>query len=383
MASITSPSLLDFPLSPAPEGVTSNFKNPTSRANQVYIAAAICLPLIFLFAGLRIWAKLSLMKGRRTWDDLTCTLGLIAGTFFISITVAAVGGGAYGIHQWDLTIRDFTKTQLILTLIVESVYGPCIWFIKLSLFVLYLEIFGLLKWMRFFAISGMVVTGLFYFSSMVAFLAMCVPTKGHDQFDYLFALAQPRCAKSTMPLVTATGVVNVISDLFLIALPLPAVWKLQLPTQRKWGVSAMFLTGFAACIASILGLVYRISITRHTTDNTWVVIPVWVTTIVEMTAGMLVCCMPTTTAAFKKLKTPLNSVLSRNKGSSMGSSGATGKHSEGSTSELGHDAVWIGPDACPNEWQVDNARNPQMAENGKVVHVTTSIAVAHKPREVF
>lgn len=95
MASITSPSLLDFPLSPAPEGVTSNFKNPTSRANQVYIAAAICLPLIFLFAGLRIWAKLSLMKGRRTWDDcsyflishnlelkankhpVTCTLGLV------------------------------------------------------------------------------------------------------------------------------------------------------------------------------------------------------------------------------------------------------------------------------------------------------------------
>ena len=39
------------------------------------------------------------------------------------------------------------------------------------------------------------------------------------------------------------GVVSVLSDLYLIILPLPAVWNLQLPLRRKLAVSAMFFTG--------------------------------------------------------------------------------------------------------------------------------------------
>lgn len=130
-----------------------------------------------------------------------------------------------------------------LSLIIGAIYGPCIWFIKLSLFVLYLEIFGLLRWLRYLAFVGMIITGFFYFGSMVAFLALCSPRNGHSQIAYITALASPQCLKS-QPLSIITGAVGVISDLYLVILPLPAVWSLQLPLRRKIGVSAMFLTGF-------------------------------------------------------------------------------------------------------------------------------------------
>lgn len=69
MATPLPPAVSNLPLSPPPPGVTPNFKNPESRADQIYISAGICLPLILLFAALRIYAKISILKKKRTWDD--------------------------------------------------------------------------------------------------------------------------------------------------------------------------------------------------------------------------------------------------------------------------------------------------------------------------
>jgi len=129
-----------------------------------------------------------------------------------------------------------------ITLLVEVTYGPCIWFIKLSLFVLYLEIFGRLRWLKYCAVGGAIAAGLFYFATMITFIVMCGPKDGQSQYSYLSALASEECARSR-PLAIIMGIVNVISDLYLIVLPLPAVWSLNLPFGRRFGVSAIFLTG--------------------------------------------------------------------------------------------------------------------------------------------
>lgn len=113
--------------------------------------------------------------------------------------------------------------------------------------VLYLEVFGLLRWFRYLVFAGIFITGGFYFASMVVFLARCAPRDGHSQFAYLSALLSPRCVQ-TRPVITTLGVFNVVSDLYLILIPLPAVWSLQLPLRKKIGLATMFLTG------SMLGL---------------------------------------------------------------------------------------------------------------------------------
>ena len=59
---------MDLPLVPPPPGVKSNFIDPESRANELFITAGICLGLIALFASLRGYAKLTGMA-KRTWDD--------------------------------------------------------------------------------------------------------------------------------------------------------------------------------------------------------------------------------------------------------------------------------------------------------------------------
>lgn len=121
-------------------------------------------------------------------------------------------------------------------------YGPCIWFVKLSLFVLYVQVFHPLRWLRYCAYAGVVSTGLSYWVVSIIYLAMCVPRDGTSQGDYFMALVSPRC-QNVNPLQVANGVVSLVSDLYLVILPLPAVWKLQLPLHRKLALSAMFFTG--------------------------------------------------------------------------------------------------------------------------------------------
>ncbi|KAF2745750.1 hypothetical protein M011DRAFT_405812 [Sporormia fimetaria CBS 119925] len=73
-------------------------------------------------------------------------------------------------------------------------------------------------------------------------------------------MAGPACAGKegiNLRVSVATGVFNVVSDLYILILPLPAVRKLKLSPRRKLGVYLIFSTGGLACIASILTLAFR------------------------------------------------------------------------------------------------------------------------------
>ncbi len=71
---------------------------------------------------------------------------------------------------------------------------------------------------------------------------MCSPSTGDSQLDFLAAFISESCNK-TRVLVVIQGVGSVVSDLFLLILPLPAVWKLNMPIKRKLAVSSIFLVG--------------------------------------------------------------------------------------------------------------------------------------------
>ena len=141
----------------------------------------------------------------------------------------------HSIYDWLISLHQ-------LSLILRVIYGPFIWIIKLSLFLLYLETFGRLKWLRRLVYVGAILTGLIYFSSMIALIILCAPRDGQTEQSYLIALSSPRCALSK-PLSIALGSVNIVSDFYILIIPLPAVWSLQLPIRSKIGVSAIILTG--------------------------------------------------------------------------------------------------------------------------------------------
>ena len=241
MPTAVSPSIELRPAAPPPPGVTPNFIDPLSRAYQVYVAAGVCLPLMLISASLRFYAKVFLFKSRSK-ADYACVLGLAAGIAYIGITIAVVSGGVVGKHQWDFILQQWSEEHLRLSLVSEVIYGPLIWIIKLSLFIMLLELFGLLTWLKVLVWLGIVVSGLFYFAYLIVIVALCAPRGEQTQLAYLIILATPRCQQNPA-IILSVGIMNVVSDIYLLVLPLPVIWSLQLPTIKKLGISAIFLTG--------------------------------------------------------------------------------------------------------------------------------------------
>ena len=74
---------------------------------------------------------------------------------------------------------------------------------------------------------------------MVGFFIIYVPRKGESIFAILF---KPR-VRTGIQLAITLSAINIVTDFYILFLPIPAVWRLQAPLGKKIGISAVFLTG--------------------------------------------------------------------------------------------------------------------------------------------
>ncbi|KAI4176547.1 MAG: hypothetical protein LQ348_005968 [Seirophora lacunosa] len=229
-----------WPLVPPPPGRTVNRVHPESNACTVHVAAGVCIPLIVIFASIRLYNKVVINRGR-TWDDYTFMLASVCAITYISLVVALLDHGPFGFHIWDLVVANIKNSSLLLALVLEGIYGPFIWLIKLSVLLMYLQLFHPFPWARRMAWLGIIVTALFYFSTTIAKFGLCAP---RGRVSYIEAFSAPRC-NNTKKLGLVTGYFNVLSDIYLLALPVPCVWKLSLKPKKKLGVIAGFMTGIS------------------------------------------------------------------------------------------------------------------------------------------
>lgn len=118
-------------------------------------------------------------------------------------------------------------------------YGPTVFFAKLSLFLLYLRIFSPDPWTRFLIYFGIVCTFIYYMATAITLTALCAARQGEN---WPQALLSSRCHKALV-MTYVQGVFNIVSDFYLLILPIPVVWKLQFPLRRKIEVSTIFMIG--------------------------------------------------------------------------------------------------------------------------------------------
>ena len=123
-------------------------------------------------------------------------------------------------------------------------YQLVVWLIKLPLFLILLEVFGRFRWMRLFVWGGLIFSGAFSVAAVTLEVVVCNPTtNGKSGAKVWSMLSSFRCARNVSPSFAMSSV-NLVVDVFLLVLPLSAVWSLHLPMRKKISVSAMFLIGF-------------------------------------------------------------------------------------------------------------------------------------------
>ena len=109
-------------------------------------------------------------------------------------------------------------------------------FAKASILVLYMRIFNV-KSFRKWPMMMLGIVAAWTISFFFASLFQCYP---------ITPLIEPfygnKCV-NTVPLWYAGGITDILLDCIILAMPVPMVIKLQLPTNQKIGVICMFLTG--------------------------------------------------------------------------------------------------------------------------------------------
>ena len=122
--------------------------------------------------------------------------------------------------------------------VISMTYGPTVFFAKLSLFALYLRLFHPAYWTRILIYFGILITFVFYTAITVAEGVLCIPRSGES-----WAKATSTRCHQDVYVGFYLGLFNVVSNFYILILPIPVIWQLQMPTRKKIGVCAIFMTG--------------------------------------------------------------------------------------------------------------------------------------------
>ena len=168
---------------------------------------------------------------------------------------------------------------------MEVLSGPTMALIKVSIFLLYLRVFSTNLPTRLAIYMGIFSVVVYNAVCSALVLVFCIP-RHNEAWVELFSIY--RCFRNEQNVLIASGALNLITDIYVLCLPLPIVWSLQLPLRKRLGLIAIFMTGLMyvirvrsgrvltrsrACVSSVATLILRI-ISNRNIDYTWYSIPV-------------------------------------------------------------------------------------------------------------
>jgi hypothetical protein len=241
--------LSQIPSAAPPPGVKPNFVNPVTLADATVAVSATTLVLAIILVSLRLYSTLRITRSA-SYDDGACVVALIFAASFVGLIVSVKDDAR---HAWDLPLSALTDRWGEIFFCEQIVLALGNLFAKLSILLLLLRLFSTTKKFRYMVYFGIMWTTVIPLTSIIVASALCAPRK-HESFGS-FSLLN-RCAQ-TKTWAVVQGVLNVCLDFYILYLPIPLVWKLQMEIQRKLGVMAIFMTGFM--YASSL-LLFRIAI---------------------------------------------------------------------------------------------------------------------------
>ena len=175
-------------------------------------------------------------------------------------------GKGLGTHIWDIKVISFTKaylqvcdSEICLEIGVEQIayfglyfqkslasillYAASAFFIKLSLFLLYLRLFKPNTITRWVIYAGILVCGLFYSASIILNSVNFMPRPAEPDDLITWSLHAREWDIPSRQLAVVQGAFGTLSDIYLLVIPIHSVFQLHLPTARKFGVSTIFMIG--------------------------------------------------------------------------------------------------------------------------------------------
>ncbi|KAF2737788.1 hypothetical protein EJ04DRAFT_510010 [Polyplosphaeria fusca] len=322
---------------PPPPGVEADVDGPGKGLQDVVIIVyAISTFLSTVTIILRVYTRAVIVKALGL-DDLFAVLAYLLCVAYFCIIILTFQYG-FAKHLWDVSLRSL---QGYLTMLIPTaaiyVWIPAL--VKFSLLVLYHRI-DTHKWTRLCVyIIAMVVFGYSLATTLIV-STTCNPLR----------VSASGCL-AIMGLWQAS--LNIVTDGFMILLPLPMLYRLQLPIKQKIFLGILFSLGSAVVFASIARIIYMQKLVGNP-DVTFTQAGAYICSGVEVNIGV-VCCSLVVMKPFAQRHLPRLVSLSskknrsRSRSRSHGIFKVFGKRTEEKSYELsssdGHGFTQYGGDA--------------------------------------
>ncbi|KAJ8124294.1 hypothetical protein O1611_g9346 [Lasiodiplodia mahajangana] len=289
-------------LRPPPPGRTSNFTNPESRSYQLYILIAVLTALVVIVISLRLYTRLRITRSFGV-DDC----GHSSPRF--SVLLWQPGGGVLGIHLWDVPIShyiEYLKGALAESILIRVTNTT----IKIAFLLFYLRLFRPIAYVRYMVWIGIVVLVTFCLVFVALYTEACTLLPS-EHGNWLAESFSNRCDDIAVDLIRAASYFSVITDFYILFIPLHQVCSLRLSTKRRFGLTLVFLTGLLAIGSGLANLIIRTDPKIFDpSDFTWTEVSVYATALVEINVGLLCHSLPVLSVLFASNFTGLSKTLS-------------------------------------------------------------------------
>lgn len=195
--------------------------------------------------GLRLLSR-HLSRSGLWYDDYVMGIGLI----FASIPgICNLVGLRYGLgkHVFENN-EEATKNFLICFYVLQMSYVSTLPTVKIAVLLFYRRIFPskAFRWALYMIGTFLL---LFLLSSLLTSALQCLPISSFWQPS-----VKHHCIDQ-VKFYIVHGSLNFVSDLFVVLMPMPILWRLHLPAGRKWKLLVLFLLGGLACAISLARIV--------------------------------------------------------------------------------------------------------------------------------
>ncbi|KAI0869413.1 hypothetical protein GGS24DRAFT_478871 [Hypoxylon argillaceum] len=275
-----------------------SFVDNNNLPNLLYVLSSVfvVLPTIVVVLRFRVKTRTNPKIFLDDWAILFALLSCIIYAVSIIIGVAAGGLGRplkrdiVGEPIYDDKFFIFKRASYVTNAVQISALGPT----KLSVLLFYRRVFGVEK--RCFNIMSITLMTLvtiwtigFFFTNIFSYTPVSdfwtkPPGESHRSFDHVTEMFNAQCfADMTL-------------DIFIVILPLPQIWKLQMPTRVKVQVSSIFLLGLITIGASAARAVIQYGVAAEfetgNLDQTYYLAPGIYWALLEVSLGIIAASLP-------------------------------------------------------------------------------------------
>ncbi|PWY77000.1 hypothetical protein BO70DRAFT_295136 [Aspergillus heteromorphus CBS 117.55] len=320
-----------------------------AAVTSAYIIAACAI-------GLRFLARARVQRSAFAADDWIILASLLGVTASFASTII---GGQYGLgkHVWVVPLHGVVKVIRILFAYVLF-YVWTVPLIKLSVLLFYRRIFGMNKAM--WTCVGLTIG--YCVSCTIAFFVCCRPVS-----YYWTQYADPdgeKCVFNMYPFYLGNAAASVTTDVLILLVPIPIVWKLHMRTTQKLLVCSIFMLGGFACMASLVRIYYMTFLSKSA-NITWIMGDVFIWSSVEPCVGIVCACLPTLQPLFRHtLQQLFGSRVGRYLGSSANKPSDKGRSKTSVRKSRDWDETLLATQSVQVE--MDESRRGRMSEEGKI-----------------